>query len=235
MDTISDDAADVLELPAYKDLLWKEKTINRFAAFTQYITWPFLFVLFHALFDLRIKGQDNFSLVKKPFIIIAHHVAFYDSFLFRLVLGPFTPHLPLRFMAVTKFDWKFLNAMAMIGVIDFIYSLFGVFTITPGLGLDKNLEKAKEIIKAGGNIVMYPEGKITLNDAVGPFKRGAAALMKTTGVSMIPVSFRLGSRNWLRRRLYINIGGPMHILPEMSVDQITESFYEAVEGLFERR
>ncbi|MFA6295142.1 MAG: lysophospholipid acyltransferase family protein [Candidatus Paceibacterota bacterium] len=235
MATILDNTADAFELFTPRDLLWKERVVNSFARFTQYITWPFLFLLFHSFFNIQIKGRHNFDLVKSPFIILAHHVSFYDSFIFRLILGPFTEHLPLRFMAVTKFNGKFLNNLATIGVVDFVYSLFGVFTVIPGLGIDKNLKKAKEIIKVGGNIVIYPEGKINDTEVIGKFKLGAATLIKETGVSMIPVSFRLGSRGWFRRKFHVNVGGPMNILQGRPAEEITESFHETMKNLFERK
>ncbi len=225
-------AVNVIRLPALRTLYWQERLINQFASFTQFITWPFLFIVFNLTFKLRITGKENFNLVKSPFLIISDHIAFYDSFIFRLILGPITPHLPLRFMAVTKFQWKYLNNLAKIGIIDLIYSLFGVFTITQGLGISKNLEKAREIIQIGGNVVMYPEGKIAKGNSVGPFKQGAAVLMKETGVSMIPVSFRLGERGWLRKKLYVNIGKPKCASREASVEQITEQLHQEIETLY---
>ena len=233
MQTMIDNTADVFELSENRDLLWQERLINQFAGFTQYITWPFLFLLFHTFFDINIRGKSNFKLIKSPFIIISNHISFYESFVFRLILGIFTKHLPLRFMAVTKFEDGFLNKMAAIGVVDFIYSLFGVFTVVPGLGLKKNLEKAKDIIKVGGNIVIYPEGKITRGDTIGVFKRGAAVLMSETGVSMIPVSFRLGERNLLRRKFCINVGGPLQMISNGSIHDITESLHKEVQNLFD--
>lgn len=233
MATIFENTADVIELPIYRDLLWKEKVINKFAGFTQFITWPLLFIIFHLIFYLKVTGKNNLKLMRDPFIIVSNHVAFYDSFLFRLILGIFTTHLPLRFMAVKKFQWKSLNTLARIGVIDLIYSLFGVFTIIPGLGIHKNLKKAREIIKVGGNIVMYPEGKIIKDDTIGPFKHGAAVLMKEMGVSMIPISFRLGERGWLRRKLYVNVGKPNNVSCDMSVEKVTKSLHDEVEGLYE--
>ncbi|MFA6554098.1 MAG: lysophospholipid acyltransferase family protein [Candidatus Paceibacterota bacterium] len=234
MSTVAENIADTFEIPTTKKAVSKERIINEFAKITQYVTWPLLFLLFHSTLKVRIRGQEIFPRTKGPFVIITNHVSFYDSFLFRLVLGVFTHHLPLRFMAVTKFNTRSLNFLAKIGVVDFIYSLFGVFTVTPGLGIEKNIEKAVEIIHIGGNIVIYPEGKITYGDQVGPFKKGAAVLQQKTGVHIIPVSFRLGERKWLRREFFINVGGEINIPNGQSVDSITEILHREVSGLYER-
>jgi 1-acyl-sn-glycerol-3-phosphate acyltransferase len=223
--------SDALSYAPVESLARREKLINNFARVTQFLTWPILWPVFHIFFDIRTKGHDNFTKIKDPFIIISNHIDFYDSFLFRLALGVFTSHLPLRFMAVTRFQWKFLNALSDWGVIDFIYSLFGVFIVVPGLGMNKNLAEAVEIIRCGGNVVMYPEGQINKDEnKIAPFKKGAAVLMQKTGVPIIPMSFRLGAKNIFRRRLYINIGKPITERNNDASD-LTTTFFRAVSEL----
>ena len=133
-----------------------------FLRISQFLTWPIAFLYFHFLYRVNIHGRENLKKGEDPFIIIVNHISFADSFLFRLILGFSTPHLPLRFMAVRRFSWRWLNFLADIGVIDFIYGIFGVFVVVPGLGIEKNLEEAKRIIGRKGNIVIYPEGKIVV-------------------------------------------------------------------------
>lgn len=229
-----DNVSDTLKLETVKEVGSKEKIVNEFARITQYITWPFFLLFFNSFLDVRIKGREKFKKIKGPFIIISNHVAYYDSFLFRLILGPITPHLPLRFMAATKFERKTINFLSSIGVIDFIYSLFGVFTVVPGLGIEKNIEKAKEIIKIGGNVVIFPEGRVSKNGQIGPFKKGAAALKKATGAIVIPISFKLGKCNILRKRININVGEEIVVLVDESIEDTTEKFHKVISELQER-
>lgn len=216
--------------PAYREGL-----INGFAGFTQFVTWPFLFVLFKIFFSITIKGNEIFDRVEKPFVIVSNHVDFYHSFLFRLVLGPLTPHLPLRFMAVRHFKWRSLNILSALGIIDFIYSLFGVFTVIPGQGIDRNLARAREIIADRGNIVIYPEGQIYTSGGVGSFKKGTAVLVRQTGVTVIPVSFRLTGKSWWRKGIEVNVGRPISNLRHQSIGEITDTLHDAVEKLYWRR
>lgn len=207
----------------------KESIINDFARITQFLMWPILFIIFHVFFSIKISGRDNFKKVKKPFLIVANHISFYDCFLFRLVLGPWTPHLPLRFMAVEKFVSNGLNLLAHLGIIKLIYSLFGVFTIVRGLGVEKNLVEARHIIRSGGNIVMYPEGKIVHGGEIGPFKPGAAILMRDMNIPAIPVSFRV-TQGFIRKRIVINVGEV--IMMNSSIETITATFKSHVEFLY---
>ncbi|MBP9847215.1 MAG: 1-acyl-sn-glycerol-3-phosphate acyltransferase [Saprospiraceae bacterium] len=223
-----DNVADALEIEAVDTVLSKEKLVNEFARITQFVTWPILTIIFRLLFKVKINGQEVFHNLRGPFVIIANHTSFYDSFLFRLVLGIFTPHLPLRFMAVTKFEGKWMNHMASLGIVDFIYSLFGVFTVVPGLGIEKNIAKAKHIIAIGGNIVIYPEGRIIKDEKIGPFKNGAAVLFKQTNVPIIPVTFRRINERKLRKTIVINVGNILDISQNRSVEDITQIFYKVI-------
>jgi 1-acyl-sn-glycerol-3-phosphate acyltransferase len=229
MAQVFEDAIDVLDIEsASSDILSRERLTNEFARITQFITWPILFFLFRSFFEIRIEGRETFDKVRSPFIIVANHTSFYDSFLFRLILGWNTPHLPLRFMAVNKFNSKTMNFLASIGFIDFVYSLFGVFTVTPGLGIERNIEKAKKIIAIGGNIVIYPEGSITKTGKVGSFKNGAALLFKRTGVSVVPVSFRRCKCKKFRKIIFINVGKLMEIDRSLAVEEITSIFHKVI-------
>lgn len=199
---------------------------------SQFVTWPIAYAYFNLFYKIRINGRDNLDKIAAPFIIIVNHVGFLDSFMFRLILGLRTPHLPLRFMGVNRFQWKRLNFLSDIGVIPFIYGLFGVFVIVPGRGLAKNLEEAKDIIGRKGIVVIYPEGKIVTGHMIAPFKHGAAVLAAETGVPVLPISFRLGERRSLRRPFIVNIGESMKVPAASQADEVTKLFYDTVVDLY---
>ena len=201
---------------------------------SQFITWPIAYVFFNSLYNIRVLGQENLEKANNPFIIIANHFTSVDCFLFRLILGFSTPHLPLRFMAVDKFDYKELNFFSNIGVIPFIYKMFGVIIVTPGLGIQKNLEEAKQIITQGENVVIYPEGGIVKGCTIAPFRTGAAVLASETGAAVLPISFRLGDRKFFRKDLIINIGEQIHVLHDAHPDETTKMFSDAITDLYEK-
>lgn len=209
----------------------KEKVITWIVRLTQFLTWPILYVLFRLVFEVKIQGRNNLSKLNNPFIVIANHISFYDSFIFRLALGFFTPHLPLRFMAVKKFNYKMLNFLTSIGVISFVYTLFGVFTIVKGNGIAKNLKVAKTIINNGGNVVIYPEGSIRHEEGVGEFRPGAAILAQTTHARVLPISMRIKESGRLRDILAVNIGEPIAVISK-NTDENTKMFREILSKLY---
>ena len=201
---------------------------------SQFLTWPIAFVYFNTLYRLKINGRENLKKVPRPFIIIINHLSFADSFLFRLILGFFTTNLPLRFMALNRFDWRWLNCLANIGVISFIYSIFGVFVVVPGRGIQKNLEEAKRFIGHKQIIVIHPEGKIITHGKVAPFKPGAAVLAIETETPVIPISLHAGSKKCFRKELTVNIGEPIRVSANDKADETTQLFYDTVLEMYNK-
>ncbi|MDB5238673.1 MAG: 1-acyl-sn-glycerol-3-phosphate acyltransferase [Candidatus Parcubacteria bacterium] len=232
MATPSADENEVLSISLRRLIRDRKSGRTIFVRISQFLTWPFAFVFFHLVYRLRINGRENLEQISSPFILIANHVSISGSFLFRLVLGFWTPHLPLRFMAVRRFNFRFLNFLADIGFVDFVYSLFGVFVVVPGRGLAKNLEEAKRIIKSRGNVVIYPEGDLEFKNIIAPFRPGASVLARETGAPVLPVSFRLGRRRHFRRKMTVNIGIPLQVTPDMSIEKVTGIFYATIGELY---
>jgi len=206
--------------------------INQFARITQFCTWPIVFIVLYAIFRVRIEGKESFKTIQSPFIIVSNHISFYDSFIFRLILGFFTSHLPLRFMAVKKFNSPIMNTLSNLGFIDLVYALFGVFTVVPKKGIDENLKKPIHIIQCGGNVVVYPEGSITYTDTVGPFRNGAALLAQKTGAPILPVSFRYGKQRLFRRAIFVNVGKAHTISKDIPCIEATQTLLNEVNNLF---
>ncbi len=210
----------------------RERIINQFARITQFCTWPIAYILFHIMFRLTMTGREHFKAVHSPFIIVSNHISFYDSFLFRLILGFATPHLPLRFMAVKKFNSPVMNFFSVVGFVDIVYALFGVFTVIPKKGIEENLKKPIHIIEQGGSIVVYPEGSIMPDGKVGPFRNGAALLAQKTGASVLPLSFRQGNHKFFRRELYVNIGAPHTVARDIPCLEVSQAMWNEVNTLF---
>ncbi len=182
----------VLWKKIYRGTIWvKCFAIKAYSATTQLFSWLLFWPAFNLFFDLAIVGRENLKGVRSPLIMIANHSRFYDSFLFRVAVGPFSRLLPMRFMAVIKFADPFLNLMRRIGVVQFTYGLFGVFVVQHGLGLQKNLQRAKAIIRNKGIIAMFPEGRMNRSGQIGMFKRGVSALALSTHAPILPIGIKI--------------------------------------------
>ena len=190
----------------------------------------FFRILFGILLDIQIEGKENLKDLKGPLIIVSNHVVFYDSFIFHLFFTPFSPLLPLRFMGVGKFNNKVLNFLYSIGIIPFIYTLFGTFLIYPGEGLEKNLRNAKEILEKNGTVVIFPAGSMRPDNSLGEFKRGAAALAMMTSSPILPVALKRSKGNF-RCKISLHIGRQFRLAPNSSYDKETQLIHSKVEEI----
>lgn len=213
------------------DAIRKEKIIGSYSRISQFLAWPILAALFYLFFKIKINGAKNVRDAKGPFIIIANHFSFYDSFLLRIVLGPITNHLPLRFMAVRKFKWKFLNLLSSIGIIDLVYFLFGVFVIQPGRGVVRNLKEAILILEAGENVVMYPEGQINRTREIANFKIGTAVLARKSHAPIVPIAFKK-IEGRIRGGILINVGEQIRLSESDSDKNNTLLLQNAIKRLY---
>ncbi len=201
----------------------------------QIISWPFFYILFKTTLKLKVEGTENLKGVKPPLILIGNHKTFYDCFVYRVALGVTgSGLLPLRFMGAKHFHDKWLNLMSKIGVVGFIYFIFGVFPVIYGQGLDVALKDAKNIIRDGGAVAIFPEGKVIRENELGQFKRGAAALALMTGATVLPTSIKTGKRKFFRREYMMRFGKPFEVPQNLSYEEGADYMRSVVLKLYEK-
>lgn len=201
------------------------------AKFMQGLGTIFFRIIFNTLFKIEINGKENIAHEKGPVIIVSNHVVFFDSFIFHLFFSPTASLLPLRFMGVTNFNKPSLNFLRRIGIIHLIYLLFGVFVVTQGEGLEKNLKNAVEILKRNGTVTIFPAGSMRGDNSLGEFKRGAAALALMTNTPVIPVALKRIVQKGKRTRFSLNVGHKFLLDTTLSYDQATTALRQKVEEL----
>jgi 1-acyl-sn-glycerol-3-phosphate acyltransferase len=174
-------------------------------------------IRFLSLFFITVEFRNPDGMAKivgKPAVIIANHIAPYDSFLLRL--NKHWTSLSVFFMGVTRFNALHMRILWYTGIIPVIFFLFGVFVVVPGRGLEKNLEAPRDILAKGGNrqVFIFPEGSMNTTGVLKPFKAGAATLISMTGVPVLPISYKVirttGIRTKItRQKIIITIGEVM--------------------------
>lgn len=201
--------------------------MNTFSKITQFFAWFIIIVISRPFFKIEIRNRENLIGVRPPAILISNHIRFYDSFLYRIAVGLWSPLSPLRFMGVRKFSNPVMNLMNKIGIVPLIYFLMGVVTVVTGQGTSKNLEGAKKAIRGGAVIAMFPEGRMYYDDTIGPFKWGAAILAEETGAPLIPFAIKKHDR-----KIIINVGKSFEIDPMKGPTENTELMRDVVVDLF---
>ena len=64
----------------------------------------------------------------------------------------------------------------------------------------KSLELLGARLDKGYNILIYPEGKLTVGGPLQPFKAGAGLIAVEGGTPIVPVKIKIHSMSWIDRR-----------------------------------
>lgn len=205
--------------------------IKLYSGTTQFFSWFVFWPTYNLLFKVEIHGRENLRGLTGPLIMISNHARFYDSFLYRIIVGLFSRLVPMRFMAVVKFNDPFLNFVKKTGVIHFIYSLFGVFVVEQGLGLNKNLKRAKDILKNNGVVAMFPEGRLNRSGEIAMFRRGVSALALSNHTKVLPMHIKIteGSMHKFQRgSIVVNIGKAHYLATHSTYEELAEELRQKV-------
>jgi 1-acyl-sn-glycerol-3-phosphate acyltransferase len=131
--------------------------------------------LFRVYFRMHVSGAEHVP--KEGAAIIApNHKSFWDSFF----LGIAIPRRHLRFMGKTElFEARRARLLVRLGA----------FPVRRGESDADALETAREILRQGGLLALFPEGtRIRDPDELGNPKRGAGRLALESGAPLVPAA-----------------------------------------------
>ncbi len=125
-------------------------------------------VLTRLLYRFELHGRPP---AEGPYVLAANHESVIDPF----VLGLVTRRM-VHFLAKDEL-WK----IAWVGR---LAERFGGIPISRGRGDRDALARAERILRDGGIVAIFPQGRVRWE---GPWYRGAAKLALATGVPIVPV------------------------------------------------
>jgi 1-acyl-sn-glycerol-3-phosphate acyltransferase len=177
----------------------------------RFLAW----ILVNTLYRIRATGLENVP-SEGPAVLVCNHVSFVDA----LIVGG-TIRRPVRFVMYYRiFD---------IPLLKMLFSTAKAIPIAPAKENEALLEEAFERIDAElaqGNIVcVFPEGSITTDGRIQPFRPGIERIIERRPVPVIPMALGGLWGSWfsrqrgdrlrrfpgkLRSRVYLRIGKPVH-------------------------
>lgn len=194
-----------------------------------------LSLLFLKVFTrLEIHGREHLTDLTRPFIAVANHESHLDPQLVGVALLARPGLFPLRYMAK--------NELFYLPGINLLMWLMGAFRAHKKRGIERSLNTPLAILKRGGAVIMFPEGRvIKQRPKLGEGRRGAAMLALMTGATIVPLSvhtphdmipiipFAFG-----RPRVVIRIGEPFFLNNVDYPDLSDDNTYRATQKIMER-
>jgi 1-acyl-sn-glycerol-3-phosphate acyltransferase len=186
--------------------------------------------VFRLYFRMRVSGAENVP-KEGAAILTANHKSFWDSFF----LGVCTQR-HLRFMAKTELiQGRFGSLLVRLGA----------FPVKRGEADADALETAREVLRQGGLLALFPEGtRVRDPDELGDPKRGAGRLALESGAPLVPAAIS-GSEDLFAggvpkpKRVQVSIAEPIPVdeieaSPEAAGELMQGIVWPQIEGQFRR-
>lgn len=181
---------------------------------------------------LTVHGQQHFDAVEGPCIVIANHQSHMDSL---VLLTALPDSVKNNFYFGAAADRWFVKGRKKLILQPWYQSLvLGNFPVRRGGG-SRALDYAKELLRKGCNIGIFPEGTRATSEGLGQFRKGVALLALELGVPVVPV-YLSGLREMRPKgQLEVTPGpataeilAPLHFAPGTSVAEATERMWQVM-------
>jgi 1-acyl-sn-glycerol-3-phosphate acyltransferase len=167
----------------------------------RFICW----ILIHSIYRLEKVGLENIP-ETGPAVLVCNHVSFVDP----LVILAASPR-PIRFVM----DHNIFRTP----IVSFVFRTGKAIPIAPAKDDEKLLEEAydrvADALEAGELVAIFPEGSITDNGDLYPFKGGIKRIIERTPVPVVPLALKGLWGSFFSRR-----GGPAMSKPHRIVTKV---------------
>lgn len=223
---------------------WPERwpaTWIRAAVYTL-LTWPATHLLAHP----RVRGREHLRGKRGPLLIVSNHVTQNDIGFIMAALAPrYRYHLAtamggerLRGMRHPPADRGFWRALLdrLDGFL--ITALFNVFPLPRLSGFRESFQFAGESVDRGFSILVFPEGKETVDGSLLEFRGGAGLLATNLAIPVLPMRidglFEPREQHKIfvgPGRVRVSIGEPVEFSSSTPPDEISRQLQQRVAAL----
>jgi long-chain acyl-CoA synthetase len=196
----------------------------------------------------RVNGRENLRNVKAPMLVISNHVTYFDPV---LILHALPARLRRR-LAVAM-DGERLKSMRNpspgLGSFSRVLNraqyflavaLFNVFPLPRQAGFRKSFAFAGDLIDRGWSVLVFPEGELTRDGRIAPFRAGIGLLATGLGAPVVPVRLdglfalkQAGKRRAPPGQIRISLGSPISIDATRPAEETARDLQQHVATLAE--
>jgi 1-acyl-sn-glycerol-3-phosphate acyltransferase len=195
------------------------------AAYTELLTRPAM----AAVAQPTVEGLDRFEHVTDPVIFAANHASHLDA---PLILSSLPDRWRHRIVTLAAADY-FFDSRFKAAYFAFALNAVPIERVKVSRS---SIERAQELVSAGWNLLIFPEGGRSPDGWGQEHERGAAWLASRSGRPVVPVHLRGTGRLWPRgaRRIYtgqttVTFGAPLS--PDIPARQLVGEVENAIAAL----
>lgn len=212
------------------------------AFFYYLLTWPATHLMAHP----RVFGRENLRGVKGPALIISNHVIYLDVGFVLAALPPRLRHRLAVAMGGERLaemwrpprEWFFLRRWLHRMNYFLVVSLFNVFPMPKRSGFRESFRFAGDLADRGWSMLVFPEGDLTPDGNVQPFRGGVGLLASSLRLPVVPM--RIDGAYEIREagsifnrpgRIRVHIGKPLEFSAGTDAQEITRILEQRVAEL----
>jgi len=194
----------------------------------------------------RIRGRENLRDMGGPVLVVANHETYLDpAYVLEALPGR------IRRRLAVAMDGERLASMrnpsedngffaALLGRVKYILItlIFNVFPLPRLSGFRKSFAFAGDLIDRGWSVLVFPEGELTRDGRVAPFRAGIGLLAARLKVPVVPVrieglfELREAGKRWTRPgQVRISIGAPVRFSETDAAEEIAREIERRVASL----
>src|SRR6185437_8760592 len=196
----------------------------------------------------RISGRENLRNVKAPMLVISNHVTYFDPVLILHALPARLRHRlavamdgeRLESMRNPSPDLGFLSRLLNRTQYFLALALFNVFPLPRQAGFRKSFAFAGDLIDRGWSVLIFPEGELTRDGRIAPFRAGIGLLATGLGAPVVPARLdglfalkQAGKKRAAPGQIKIPLGAPISIDAGRPAEEITRDLQQHVAALAE--
>ncbi len=141
------------------------------------------FLLLRIFVKFKVEGAQNLKDLKLPVIFMPNHVSYIDGAIVSMTL-PFKIRKKLTFAAAKDVLYKDYKYIAWL--VDLIFDSF-VFPREESQNIAFGLNSMGSLLDQGYSVVVFPEGKMSLDGKLLPLKKGAGLMAVEMNTFIVPV------------------------------------------------
>jgi long-chain acyl-CoA synthetase len=194
----------------------------------------------------RIEGRENLRGWSGPMLVVCNHITDVD---FAFVQAALPARLGNRIATATRGeDLEALHTPAASrGFFGKIYdrtgwalgvSMLNLFPLPREAGFRQSFGYAGEAVDRGYSVLVFPEGRHTVNGKMNPFRSGIGLLTNNLGIPVLPMRIRglfevkqAGKKFAPPWTISVRIGQPMKFPAGTAPERIAQELQSAVEAL----
>ncbi|MFZ0584878.1 MAG: 1-acyl-sn-glycerol-3-phosphate acyltransferase, partial [Candidatus Sulfotelmatobacter sp.] len=194
----------------------------------------------------RIEGRENLRGWSGPMLVVCNHISDVD---FAFVQAAMPARLGNRIATATRGeDLEALHTpVASRGFFGKIYdrmkwvlgvSLLNLFPLPREAGFRQSFAYAGEAVDRGYSVLVFPEGRHTLDGKMNPFRTGIGLLANNLGIPVLPMRIhglfelkQAGKKFAPPLKIRVHIGHPIKFARGSDPEQVARELQSAVEAL----